>query len=95
MKRPMHIHDDFNRTERREGSRPVSLPPGAPHRRYPSLSDDGQPYFPAMRWKRQLRERNADSPHSTSDGGRSPFVSVRFIALAALIVILLALALAA
>jgi hypothetical protein len=68
-------------------------PPVMPYRRYPSLSDDGQPYFPRF-WKtsRRVEETTSESsPTVTTD--RLPFPTARTLAAVAfvvLIVILLA-----
>ncbi len=60
-------------------------PPTALYRRYPSLSDDGQPWFPRAR-------RNADKKitvvNPANERDLSPFFSVRTIALLAIVVII-------
>jgi len=60
-------------------------PPTALYRRYPSLSDDGQPWFPRAR-------RNADKKiavvNSANERDLLPFFSVRTIALLAIVVII-------
>jgi hypothetical protein len=61
-----------------------------PHRRYPSLCDDGQPYFPRLQRKIQAMEqsvtgsafRKSDLPY---------FLSVRIVALLAIIAIVIGL----
>ena len=66
-------------------------PPTVLHRRYPSLSDDGQPWFPRAPWSRQSENEPAPANTSLKDG-RSEFPFVRAIALIAIVVIVAVLA---
>lgn len=54
-------------------------PPTASHRRYPSLSDDGQPWFPRAPWSRQ-RDNEPGSQYTSLGGDRSEFPFVAVIA---------------
>jgi hypothetical protein len=63
-------------------------PPAITYRRYPSLSDDGQPYFPRLRRTRRSENETFTVANSSADSGSSPFLSVRVIALLAIIVII-------
>lgn len=66
-------------------------PPAVSYRRYPSLSDDGQPCFPRLRrFRRSADETATVAPATRTDS--SPFLSVRALALAAIIVIVVLLA---
>ena len=69
------------------GRRP---PPAVPHRRYPSLSDDGQPWFPRAPGSR--RSETTSPPAITSrEENPAEFSYVRMIAIAGIIVIIAAL----
>jgi hypothetical protein len=69
-------------------------PPAVPYRPYPSLSDDGQPWFPRRRRARrpadEIESLIAASPANETD--HSLFFSVRAVALLAIVIILVALA---
>lgn len=65
-------------------------PPAVPDRRYPSLSDDGQPRFPSVRRTR----RNADERETmdaANENAGSRFFSVRVVACLLLVAIIAAL----
>jgi hypothetical protein len=55
------------------------IAPSIPYRRYPSLSDDGQPWFPRAPWSRQLKSET--STNSSLEENRSQFSHIRLIAL--------------
>lgn len=61
-----------------------------PHRRYPSLSDDGQPFFPRSRPPRRSATESATAT-SASEGNRSRIPYVRVFSLLAIIAIIAAL----
>lgn len=65
-------------------------PPAIPHWRYPSLSDDGQPWFPRAPGSRQSE---IESPSAITSREENPteFPYVRMIAIAGIIVIIAAL----
>ena len=103
MKSPCHRHAEANRTAdtnrgenrsiRERGMHAVNARPPPPvlYRRYPSLSDDGQPYFPRLRRTRPNAEDNATmDPANENDGSR--FFSVRVVAFLLLVAIIAALA---
>jgi hypothetical protein len=62
-------------------------PPAVPHRRYPSLCDDGQPRFPRAPWSRDTSsESPAARPSGESDLSRFPNVrAIALIGIAAII----------
>lgn len=64
--------------------RPIA--PSIPHRRYPSLSDDGQPWFPRAPWSRQ--PKNETSTNSSLEENRSQFSYIRLIALLGILAII-------
>ena len=66
-------------------------PPIIPHRRYPSLSDDGQPYFPHLRRKSRPIEESMAVERASVENDRPVFWSVRVIALLAIVAIIAAL----
>jgi hypothetical protein len=66
-------------------------PPAVPYRRYPSLSDDGQPYFPRLRRARRTADATPTMMVAANDNDRSPFFSVRAFALLAIVAIVAAL----
>lgn len=76
-------------SNRRRGPDPDNrrTPPSAPDRRYPSLSDDGQLWFPGAPW---VRNSETDArPATTPDDDRQPdFPFVRIFALAAIVAII-------
>lgn len=82
-----------NRSIRERGMHAVNArpPPAVPYRRYPSLSDDGQPYFPRLRRARRNAEEAVSVVHSANEGHRSPFFSVRAFAFLVIVVIIAAL----
>ena len=59
-----------------------------PHRRYPSLSDDGQPYFPRLR--RRVSRAEEEVPLANSHAGIdvSTYLSVRVIAVLVMLAII-------
>lgn len=63
-------------------------PPTAPYRRYPSLSDDGQPRFPRPRRARRNANKKIAVVNPATESDLSPFFSVRTIALLAIVVII-------
>ncbi len=67
-------------------------PPSEPRRRYPSLSDDGQPWFPRFPWPR-WRDTEADEA-LRGERSEPPFLSVRAIALLLFAALIAALAMA-
>lgn len=68
--------------------------PVIPHRRYPSLCDDGQPWFPRAPWSREAKMES--SRGSTSRAGNpSGFPWFRVILLAGIGAIIAALVAAA
>jgi len=66
------------------------MPPNAPHRRYPSLSDDGKPWFPRAHWSRRSETRSASAIPSRADKP-AEFPYVRVFAIAGIITIIAAL----
>ena len=82
-----------NRSTRERGMHAVNArpPPAVPHRRYPSLSDDGQPYFPRLRRTRRDAEAPVTSDEASENDG-SRFFSVRVVAFLLLVAIIVALA---
>jgi hypothetical protein len=62
-------------------------PPAVPHRRYPSLSDDGQPWFPRAPWSRGT-ETESSSAITSREASPSEFSYVRVIAIAAIVAII-------
>ncbi len=67
----------------------VRTPPPVTHRRYPSLSDDGQPYFPSLRRRGPIGTVMNDASHGSAHSDAMP--SVRTLALLALVVIIVVL----
>jgi hypothetical protein len=67
-------------------------PPAVHYRRYPSLSDDGQPYFPRLRRARHSANERAPVMNSANESHASPFFSVRLFALLAIVALIAALA---
>src|SRR5688572_18805432 len=83
-------------TERRMYPKTAHNPSGIPHRRYPSLSEDGQPYFPSLRRSIRRADEALFGANDRSDrSAAQTFLSVRAIALVAIIVIIAALVAAA
>lgn len=82
-----------NRSTRERGMHAVNPrpPPSFPHRRYPSLSDDGQPYFLRPRRTRRDGDKDANATNPATESARSLFLPVRTIALLAIILIIVAL----
>ncbi len=66
-------------------------PPAVPCRRYPSLSDDGQPYFPRLRRTRRNAEDNATMDRANENDG-TRFFSARVLAFVLLVAIIAVLA---
>jgi len=62
-------------------------PPVVPHRRYPSLSDDGQPWFPRASWSRGT-ETESSSAITSREANPSEFSYVRVIAIAGIVAII-------
>lgn len=83
---------DENRSirERRMHAADARPPPAISYRRYPSLSDDGQPWFPRLRRARRSADESA-AANSANESDPSPFFSVRAFALLALVAIIAAL----
>lgn len=85
-----------NHSTRERGMHAVNArpPPALPSRRYPSLSDDGQPWFPRLRPARRPADKIesliAANPANETD--HSLFLSVRAVALLAIVILLIALA---
>ena len=69
----------------------VRTPPPVPHRRYPSLSDDGQPYLPSLRRHRPIGTLLNDASHGSRHSDTEAMPSVRTLALLALVVIIVVL----
>lgn len=70
----------------------AAAPASSRYRRYPRLSDDGQPYFPWLRWnKRAAGNPDAAKPVSVADDRSQPRLSVRILALIAIAAIFAAL----
>ena len=84
--------DPHTRSVRERGMHATDVrpPPAVPYRRYPSLSDDGQPYFPRLRRARRSADETVTVAEAVGSGS-SPLLSVRVIAWAAIIVIIAAL----
>jgi hypothetical protein len=66
-------------------------PPAVPYRRYPSLSDDGQPYFPRLRRARRTIDGATVPESAANENDQSPFFSVRAFAFLAIVAIIAAL----
>lgn len=64
-------------------------PPAVQYRRYPSLSDDGQPYFPRLRRTRNVGAAARAEARVRRDP--APLLSVRLFALLAIVAIIAAL----
>lgn len=70
-------------------------PPAVRYRRYPSLSDDGQPYFPRLQRARRTID-GANVPDSMAhENDPSSFFSVRAFAFLAIVAVIAALVAAA
>lgn len=82
-----------NRSTRERGLHAANArpPPAVTYRRYPSLSDDGQPYFPRLRRARRSADKSAAAVNSANESDPSPFFSVRAFALLAIVAIIAAL----
>ena len=103
MKRNPHRNSDPNHAVRSTGPHIPSMtergmhatnarpPPAITYRRYPSLSDDGQPYFPRLRRTRRSENETFTVANFAAESDSSRFISVRLIALLAIIVIIAAL----
>lgn len=71
-------------------------PPAAvPYRRYPSLSDDGQPYFPRLRRARRTIDGAIVPDPVGNENEESSFFSVRAFAVLAIVAIIAGLVAAA
>ena len=68
----------------------LRIPPAVPHRRYPSLSDDGQPYFPRL-WRKGRTLEEFAIARAPVENERPVFLSVRAITLLAIVAIIAAL----
>ena len=68
----------------------LRIPPAVPHRRYPSLSDDGQPYFPRLWRKKRTMEESIAIARASVENERPVFLSVRAITLLAIVAIIAA-----
>jgi hypothetical protein len=81
--------DPHTRSVRERGMHATNArpPPAVPYRRYPSLSDDGQPYFPRFRRARRSVGETMTVAEAVGSGS-SPLLSIRVIAWAAIIVII-------
>ena len=66
-------------------------PPVVTHRRYPSLSDDGQPYFPRFRRKSRRMLESTTVARAPVDNDRPVSLSVRAVALLVIVAIIAAL----
>ena len=62
-------------------------PPAVPHRRYPSLSDDGQPWFPHAPGLRGTKIESS-SALTSREANPSEFSYVRVIAIAVIVAII-------
>ena len=82
-------------SEREVDATGLHRPPLIPHRRYPSLSDDGQPYFPRLRRKRRTMEKSMTVARPSVESDEPVFLSVRVISLLAIVVIIAVLVAAA
>lgn len=82
-----------SRSTRERGMHAVNArpPPAVLYRRYPSLSDDGQPYFPRLRRARRNPEENVSVVNPANENDVSPFFSVRVVAFLLLVAIIAAL----
>jgi hypothetical protein len=78
-------------TERGTRATNARPPPAITYRRYPSLSDDGQPYFPRLRRTRRSENETFTVANSSGESDSSRFLSVRVIAMLAIIIIIAAL----
>lgn len=67
-------------------------PPAVAYRRYPSLSDDGQPWFPRLRRARRNADENVSVVNRANENDVSPLFSVRVVAFLLLVAIIAALA---
>ena len=67
---------------------PAASPPVVPHRRYPSLSDDGQPYCPRWRSTRRPAQETLNAALSSVDSDSALFSAVRVIAILCIIAII-------
>lgn len=66
--------------------------PAITYRRYPLLSDDGQPCFPRLPRKSRIQKSNMAAARATVENDHRAFLSVRAIALLALVIIVAILA---
>lgn len=82
-----------SRSTRERGMHAVNArpPPTVMYRRYPSLSDDGQPWFPRLRRARRSPDENVSAVNRANENDVSPVFSVRAFALLAIVVIIAAL----
>ena len=82
-----------SRSIRERGMHAVNArpPPAVPYRRYPSLSDDGQPWFPRLRRARRNPAETVSVVRSANEKDVAPFFSVRAFAFLAIVVIIAAL----
>jgi hypothetical protein len=78
-------------SEREVHATSLRNPPVVPHCRYPSLSDDGQPYLPRLRRKSLPMEESTTVARASVETDQPPFLSVRVIALLAFVAIFAAL----
>lgn len=78
-------------SEREVHATSLRSPPIVPYRRYPSLSDDGQPYFPHLRRTSRPMEESMTVAPASVENDRPVFLSVRAIALVAIVAIIAAL----
>ncbi len=85
---PLENHSIGERGMHAINARP---PPAFHHRRYPSLSDDGDLYFPRLRRLRRPADESGSVTKPPGDTDELPHVSVRAFALLAIIVIITAL----
>jgi len=79
-----------NRSVRERGMHAANArpPPAVPYRRYPSLSDDGQPYFPRLRRAWRNTDENVTATNAANESDRSGFFPVGVFALLAIILII-------
>lgn len=82
-----------SRSTRERGMHAVNArpPPAVAYRRYPSLSDDGQPWFPRLRRARRNPDENVSVVNRANENDVSSFFSVRAFALLAIVAIIAAL----
>ena len=82
-------------SEREVNPANLRSPPVVPHRRYPSLSDDGLPYFPRLQPKTRRREESVTVTRVAVQKDQPIFSSVRAIAVLAIVAIIAVLVAAA